>query len=138
MRLREYRFPFLHRPLVEFLFAIPIDQKVRPGETRSLQRRALKHVLPPSILRRQSKRTSAEALCRTFAKNWREVEWVFKEPRVCEYRFVDAAAFAETAKRIRHGMQNFNGELLSVLSVELWLRALELRNASSQEVKLAS
>lgn len=137
--LTEYRFPFLHRPLVEFLFAIPIDQKVRPGENRSLQRRALRHVLPPSILTRQSKRTSAEAICRTLANNWREVEWVFKEPRVCEYGFVDAAAFAETAKRMRHGMQNLNGELLSVLSVELWLRSLELRNSSSsQEVKLAS
>jgi asparagine synthase (glutamine-hydrolysing) len=137
--LTEYRFPFLHRPLVEFLLAIPMDQKVRPGENRSLQRRALKQLLPPSILTRQSKRTSAEALCRTLANNWREVEWVFKEPRVCEYGFVDATAFAETAKRIRHGMQNLNRELLSVLSVELWLRALELRNSSSsQEVKLAS
>ena len=134
----EYRFPFLHRPLVEFLLAIPIDQKVRPGENRSIQRRALKHVLPPSILKRQSKRTSAEALCRMLANNWREVEWVFEQPRVCEYGFVDAAAFAGTAKRIRHGMQNLNGELLSVLSVELWLRALELRNSSSHEVKLAS
>ena len=95
-------------------------------------------MLPPSILKRQSKRTSAEALCRTLANNWRQVEWVFQQPRVCEYGFVDAAAFAETAKRIRHGMQNLNGELLSVLSVELWLRALELRNSSSHEVKLAS
>ncbi|HET8782845.1 MAG TPA: asparagine synthase-related protein, partial [Pyrinomonadaceae bacterium] len=136
--LTEYRFPFLHRPLVEFVLAIPMDQKLRPGENRSLQRRALKHLLPPSILRRQSKRTSAEALCRSLANNWREIEWVFKEPRVCEYGFVDAAAFAETAKRIRHGTQNLSGELLSVLSVELWLRALELRNSSSQEVKLAS
>jgi asparagine synthase (glutamine-hydrolysing) len=135
----EYRFPFLHRPLVEFLLAIPIDQKIRPGENRSLQRRALKHVLPASILTRQSKRTSAEALCRTLANNWREVEWVFKGPRVCECGFVDATAFAQAAKRIRHGMQNLNGELLSVLSVELWLRALELRNSSSsQQEKLAS
>ena len=127
----EYRFPLLHRPLVEFLLAVPIDQKVRPGETRSLQRRALRQVLPPTILRRQGKQWSTEALCRTLANSWREVDWLFKEPRVCEYGFVDAPALAETAKLIRHGMQGITGELAGVLSVELWLRALETRKSSS-------
>jgi asparagine synthase (glutamine-hydrolysing) len=135
----EYRFPFLHRPLVEFLLAIPIEQKLRPGESRSLQRRALKHVLPPAILMRRGKRWSNEALCRTLANNWCEVEELFQKPHVCEYGFVDALAFAETAKRIQHGLQSLNGELLGVLSVELWLRALESRKSSSlQDVKLAS
>ncbi|HEX3185687.1 MAG TPA: asparagine synthase-related protein [Pyrinomonadaceae bacterium] len=135
----EYRFPFLHRPLVEFLLAIPIEQKLRPGESRSLQRRALKHVLPTAILTRRGKRWSNEALCRTLANNWREVEWLFREPRVCEYGFVDARAFAETAKRIQHGLQSVNGELVGVLSVELWLRALESRKSSVlHDVKLAS
>jgi asparagine synthase (glutamine-hydrolysing) len=134
----EYRFPFLHRPLVGFLLAIPVGQKLRPGENRSLQRRALRHVLPPAILTRQSKRSSAEALCRTLANNWREVEWLFMKPRVCDYGFVDGVAFAEAAKLIRHGLQNVTGELLAVLSVELWLRALESRSSLSlPEVKLA-
>jgi asparagine synthase (glutamine-hydrolysing) len=135
----EYRFPFLHRPLVEFLLAIPIEQKVRPGETRSLQRRALAQVLPPAILRRQGKRWAMEALCRTLANNWRQVEWLFKEPRVCAYGFVDRAAFAEAATRIRHGTQNPAANLTVILSIELWLRALESRQSSSlSEIKLAS
>jgi asparagine synthase (glutamine-hydrolysing) len=135
----EYRFPFLHRPLVEFLLAIPMEQKLRPGESRSLQRRALKSVLPVAILTRQGKRWSNEALCRTLANNWREVEGLFKEPRVCNYGFVNARVFGETAKRIQHGLQSVNGELVGVLSVELWLRALESRkSAVSQDVRLAS
>jgi len=135
----DYRFPFLHRPLVEFLLAIPIEQKLRPGENRSLQRRALKHALPPAILTRQSKRCSTEALCRTLAYNWREIAPLFKEPRVCEYGFVDSPAFGEAAKRIQHGLQNINAELVGVLAVELWLRALETRKSSwLQDIKLAS
>lgn len=135
----EYRFPFLHRPLVEFLLAIPIEQKLRPGENRSLQRRALKHVLPPAILTRQSKRWSSEAFCRALANNWHEVEWLFKQPRVCEHGFVDANAFAEAAGLLRHGAQNMAGDLWLVLSIELWLRALESRKSSSlAEMKLAS
>jgi asparagine synthase (glutamine-hydrolysing) len=135
----EYRFPFLDRPLVEFLLAIPISQKLRAGENRSLQRRAFRHLLPPAILKRQGKRSANEALCRTLANNWREVEQLFKGPRVCDYGFVDARAFGEAAKRIQHGLQNLNSELLSVLAVELWLRALESRQSSSlHDVKLAS
>lgn len=135
----EYRFPFLHRPLIDFILAIPIDQKLRPGENRSLQRRALKHVLPPAILKRQGKRWATEALCRTLANNWHEVEWLFKKPRVCEHGFVDARAFAEAARLIRHGAQNLSGELWLILSIELWLRALESRESSSlEDVKLAS
>jgi asparagine synthetase B (glutamine-hydrolysing) len=135
----DYRFPFLHRPLVEFLLAIPIEQKLRPAESRSLQRRALKHVLPPAILNRRSKRCSTEALCRTLANNWREIAPFFEEPRVCEYGFVDAPAFSETAKRIQHGLQNITAELVGVMAVELWLRALERRKSSwLEDVKLAS
>lgn len=123
----EYRFPFLHRPLVEFLLAIPIDQKLRPSENRSVQRRALKHILPDSILTRQSKRWPTEALCRTLANNWSEVEWLFQNPRVCDYGFVDAAALKAAARRVQHGLQNVAGELSLILSTELWLRALEVR-----------
>jgi hypothetical protein len=38
----ERRYPFLDRDLLEFLFAIPREQLVRPGERRSLMRRALR------------------------------------------------------------------------------------------------
>lgn len=128
----EYRFPFLHRPLVEFLLAVPIEQKLRPGENRSLQRRAMKDLLPRAILNRHGKRWPTQAICRTLAGNWREVEWLFKQPRVCEYGFVDARALAETAKRIRHGVQHLGADLTIIFSVELWLRAFESRRSPSR------
>ena len=52
---REYRYPFLDRDLVEFMFAIPRHQILRPGERRSLMRRSLSSVLPPEILKRTRK-----------------------------------------------------------------------------------
>lgn len=128
----EYRFPFLHQPLVEFLLAIPIDQKLRPAENRSVQRRALKHLLPETVLTRRGKRWPTEALCRTLSQSWSEVEWLFQKPRVCEYGFVDDRAFSEAAKRVRHGLQNVAGELSLILSIELWLRALESRRSPAQ------
>src|SRR5260370_10102376 len=52
----EIAYPYLHRPLAEFLQAIPFDQLLRPAETRSLHRRALRSVLPEMNAKRRVKR----------------------------------------------------------------------------------
>jgi asparagine synthase (glutamine-hydrolysing) len=48
-------YPYLDRDLLEFLFAIPPDQLSRPGQRRSLMRRALNGVLPEELLNRKRK-----------------------------------------------------------------------------------
>ena len=51
----EKCYPYLDRDLIEFLFAIPRAQLVRPGQRRSLMRRALKGIVPDEILNRKRK-----------------------------------------------------------------------------------
>src|SRR5207237_5218923 len=51
----ERRYPFLDRDLLEFLFAIPREQLVRPHQRRSLMRRALAGIVPEEILNRKTK-----------------------------------------------------------------------------------
>jgi len=48
-------YPYLDRDLLEFLFAIPPDQLLRPGQRRSLMRRALNGVVPEELLNRKRK-----------------------------------------------------------------------------------
>src|SRR5207245_2478471 len=50
-----YSYPFTHRPLVEYVMAIPGEELSAPGEMRSLMRRAFDGLIPPRILRRTSK-----------------------------------------------------------------------------------
>src|SRR4030095_8548067 len=54
-RLCEKRYPYLDRCLLEFLFAIPRDQLLRPGHRRSLMRRAMRVVVPDEIITRKRK-----------------------------------------------------------------------------------
>ena len=42
----EKRYPYLDRGLLEFMFAIPREQLVRPTQRRSLMRRALVGIVP--------------------------------------------------------------------------------------------
>jgi asparagine synthase len=51
----EKRYPYLDRDLLEFVYAIPREQLVRPGQRRSLMRRALIGIVPDVILQRKRK-----------------------------------------------------------------------------------
>jgi asparagine synthase (glutamine-hydrolysing) len=51
----ERAYPYLDRDLLEFIFSIPRNQLVRPGERRSLMRRALAGIVPGEILNRKRK-----------------------------------------------------------------------------------
>lgn len=52
-QLREKRFPYLDRDLLEFVYAIPQEQLVRVGKRRSLLRRALAGIVPDELLNRK-------------------------------------------------------------------------------------
>ena len=52
--LREKRYPYLDRDLLEFVSAIPREQLVRPGQRRSLMRRALIDIVPDELLNRKA------------------------------------------------------------------------------------
>ena len=51
----EIRYPFLDQDLVEFLMSVPASQLLRPGERRSLMRRALVNILPAEVAQRRGK-----------------------------------------------------------------------------------
>jgi asparagine synthase (glutamine-hydrolysing) len=50
-----HAYPFSHRPLVEFVLAIPGSVLTAPGDTRTLMRRAFAGLVPARVLERQSK-----------------------------------------------------------------------------------
>jgi asparagine synthase (glutamine-hydrolysing) len=52
---REVRLPFLNHKLVEFLFSLPSNYKIRKGRTKWLLREAMKEKLPDGIVWRTDK-----------------------------------------------------------------------------------
>jgi len=123
----ETRYPFLDRPLVEFCLAIPFNQLARPGQMRSLHRRALKGILPEPIRARASKRGPDEAIMRGIRREWPNIEAMFAshKSRVYERGYVHRDRFLEELERIRHGLYGDQAMVLRTLQVEAWLRSLE-------------
>lgn len=118
-------YPFLYRPLVEFMQAIPFSQKVRPGETRSLLRRSLRGVLPPRTLARKGKKNPSEALIRAIDREYARLRLLLSNPLSCAYGFTHHEPLLAALERARVGHDLAALDLLSIICLEVWLRALE-------------
>jgi asparagine synthase (glutamine-hydrolysing) len=118
-------YPFLHRPLVEFVMNVPIAQKLRPDETRSLMRRALKDVLPKRVLERRNKGTTGEALCRGLANEWANIRPLLDDARLGRRGYVNVNALVQALDKARHGIEFNLSSHMQALALEVWLRSLE-------------
>jgi asparagine synthase (glutamine-hydrolysing) len=127
----ETAYPYTHRPLIEFMHAVPFDQRIRPWETRSIARRALRDLLPPEIANRKGKGSNAEAFLQALAREWQRLDELFTDARVCAYGYVNHKALKELLDLAKHGKDQKSILLISVIWVEYWLRALESRKAAT-------
>jgi asparagine synthase (glutamine-hydrolysing) len=128
-------YPFLHRPLVEFLMSIPFEQKLRTTETRSLMRRALKDLLPPNVLKRKSKGIVGETFCRGLADEWPALKPMLTGMRVAQRGYVDAKVFRYAVDLARHGRKLETSTLLKTIALEIWLRSLEHGHIQSRRAR---
>jgi asparagine synthase (glutamine-hydrolysing) len=118
-------YPYLHRSLVEFMQAIPIEQKVRPSQSRSLHRRALAPVMPDLIVRRKSKGNPAQTICRAVDNEWPRLQSLFNDARVYQYGYVDRKEMETALEMARNGVKDFLLGIIRIAPLEVWLRSLE-------------
>ena len=127
---QEIRYPFLDQRLTTFLMAIPTDQLLRPGERRSLMRRALADILPAEILQRYTKSGTGRCIAMTLQKHWNTIETVLPLAHASEY--IDNQSFRKELLVLKNGkMPLYSVQLLRSLSLELWLRDALLRGVIS-------
>jgi asparagine synthase (glutamine-hydrolysing) len=118
----ETRYPYLDRRLVEFLMSIPTDQLLRPGESRSLMRRALAHLLPPEILRRRTKASTGRCAIITLNKHWQMLEAMFAPSLSSHLGYISDATFQAALQTVRNGQIHQLSFVIKTLSLEFWLR----------------
>jgi asparagine synthase (glutamine-hydrolysing) len=127
---QEYRYPYLDRGLVEFLFAIPRDQLIAPGHSRLLMRRALKGIVPEKVLERRRKayptRGPMEAMLKLRVKS----EALLRGSMAAEMGFIDPASLQRAIEETSEGRETSLWQtLMRAISLELWLQSLYGRTA---------
>ncbi len=124
----DVTYPFVDRRLVEFMSALPAGQKSRPGQTRSLHRRALAGLLPESIAMRTTKAMADGVFVHALAREWPRLSGLFdRDARVARRGYVDLPALTDVLRRARTGADGDVFSASKVVCLEIWLRHLEQR-----------
>lgn len=123
----EFRYPLLYRPLVEFLYAIPWEQKLSWQSDRHLQRRALRDILPKRVYLRTNKAGLGQPVMEGFRRSKEWFEMLAKPPRLVEMGLVDQNRWHDTVARARVGHLRMISFFLNAVILEWWLRSLDVR-----------
>jgi asparagine synthase (glutamine-hydrolysing) len=126
--VEEFRYPYLDQDLITFVFSIPASQLLRPGERRSLMRRALLDIVPKEILSRRTKQFGARTPALLLDSRWEELESTVQSSLSSRLGFVDRNRLAEALQDVRCGKEIQIVRLLKAVSLEFWLRDLASRD----------
>ena len=119
----EARVPLLDHRLVQLAFSLPGGELIRGGETKSVLRRALSDLLPPTVAGRRDKlgfvTPEGRFLHGALGDLARDV---FASQPFRERGFVDARVATRRLERHRRGDLRAGMELWRALNLELWAR----------------
>ena len=116
----ETRYPFLDRDLLVFLFAVPRQQLVRPGQRRSLMRRALAGTVPKQILERKRKAFVVRAPM--VATSMLSINQAATGMICSQFGIVDTCSLEQSLDQVRKGYEIPIVPLARGLLIESWLK----------------
>jgi asparagine synthase (glutamine-hydrolysing) len=135
--LQERRYPYLDRDFLEFLFAVPPQQLVRPGQRRSLMRRALAGIVPAELLSRRRKAYLARTVRADVSARWTAL-LAGSEPLVTiTIGVLDCAGLVQTLQRARHAQDFPAVTLTRALDLELWVRNIVRHGVMEGEILIS-
>jgi asparagine synthase (glutamine-hydrolysing) len=118
---REKRYPYLDRNLLEFMYSIPRDQLVRPGQRRSMMRRALIGIVPDELLNRKRKAYIARSAMADISADWTRYADLTQDMISSSLGIVEAEKFLEALQQARQGKEMPVVNLIRTLGIETWL-----------------
>jgi asparagine synthase (glutamine-hydrolysing) len=120
----EYRYPYLDRDLIDYLFRIPREQLVRPGRRRSLMRRALRHIVPREILERQRKAFIIRGPLSLLRQSQEKINTLLADSLAAQRGLIDPNVLrSELQLTTTNGDPKWCVSILKTLDIELWMRA---------------
>jgi asparagine synthase (glutamine-hydrolysing) len=128
---QEKRYPYLDLDLLEFVSAVPREQLVRPGQRRSLMRRALINIVPDELLNRKRKGFVTRGPRVAVSAEWPELLEAGRYMVMGSFGIADPVLFMKALQKTRQGADVPIVTLLRTLGIEVWLRNLTNRHVLS-------
>jgi len=131
----EKRYPYLDRGLLEFLFAIPREQLVRPTQRRSLMRRALAGIVPWEILNKKGKAFIVRAPLIRISRDWLYLVEMTQNMMSSSLGLIDPRRMSVALQRARRGEEVCTITLMRTIVLEEWMRSLHTSRIMSLEMR---
>lgn len=125
LRRPEYRYPFLDKNLVEYLFSIPREEVLHPGRRRALMRRALVGIVPEEILECRRKAYQLHAPLKALSEASPRLSDLFQDSRLAAMGLVDRKLFVTAIERLANGSADGWQAVVRAIALELWFRSNE-------------
>jgi asparagine synthase (glutamine-hydrolysing) len=122
--LLDTRYPYLDRELLQFLYATPREQMVRPHQRRSLMRRALTQTVPSLVLNRRRKAAASRSPLAAIAAQCGSLLTENPHWESARLGIVDQNAFLVSVQKALSGENLPLFQLIRTLMLESWLRGL--------------
>ena len=122
--LRDVRYPYLDRDFLEFVYAVPREQLLRPGHRRSLMRRALAGIVPDEVLSRKRKGFVSRGGSLQVKAIWSNFRDLNSEPLIGKIGIVDSERFSQAVRDTCNGKDASLITLMRAFALEVWLRSL--------------
>jgi asparagine synthase (glutamine-hydrolysing) len=119
----ETRLPFLDYRLVEFVFGLPMSQKIKEGKTKVVLRNAMKNILPEEVRNRRDKMgfvTPEDIWFRTVLRN--QIYEIISSKSFAERGYFNADKVKEIFERHCKGERNVSSMIWRWVNTELWFR----------------
>src|SRR5882762_1945088 len=107
------------------MYAVPRDQLVRPGQRRSLMRRALVGIVPDEFLNRKRKAYVARAPLAAISAEWPHFAEMTQHMVSSSLGVVEPKAFLEALQKARQGQEVSTVTVMRTLGIENWLQKLK-------------
>ena len=118
----EARVPFLDHEMVEFIFGLPIDQKIKGGWNRAVYRNAMKGRMPEKNRLRRSKIGFTNPDITWMKGRADELRTIFASPELAGRELYDQAALTGAWDAYLAGRPGDGLIFWRVLVTELWMR----------------
>ena len=118
----EVRVPFLDNDLINFVEKIPIDYKLRQGQTKWILKKSMKNLLPKEIIYRP--KTGFGAPLRNWVINYFDdlINEFLSEQKVRERGLFDYEELRKIIRENKEGRIDASYSIFSILCIETWCR----------------
>ncbi|MEX2284763.1 MAG: asparagine synthase-related protein [Gemmatimonadota bacterium] len=117
----EVRYPFLHRPLIEFALRLPVRMKARPQARKWVLREAMRDLIPEEIRTRQGKGGIGARILWSLNREADTIQSLLRQPLLAELGLIDVQHLRAAVDEARNGARHHLVMLMSALSLETWL-----------------